>query len=98
MIPIVIGGVSSAIGLLLHRAKGLPTTDQWPIYNQGHQAGTASALMGVLTFSLASIIGAALGFWQSASALPILTLMAICGVGGLLWHRLVLPKTVVVSP
>jgi DHA1 family bicyclomycin/chloramphenicol resistance-like MFS transporter len=50
--------------------------------------------MGVLTFSLASIIGAALGFWQSASALPILTLMAICGVGGLLWHRLVLPTGV----
>jgi DHA1 family bicyclomycin/chloramphenicol resistance-like MFS transporter len=66
--------------------------------NQGHQAGTASALMGVLTFGLASIIGAILGLWHSASALPILTLMTICGVGGLLWHRLVLPKTVVVSP
>ena len=75
-----------------------PNASAAAMANQGHQAGTASALMGVLTFSLASIIGAALGFWQSASALPILTLMAICGVGGLLWHRLVLPKTVVVSP
>ena len=70
-----------------------PNASAAAMANQGHQAGTASALMGVLTFSLASIIGAALGFWQSASALPILTLMAICGVGGLLWHRLVLPKT-----
>jgi len=66
--------------------------------NQGHQAGTASALMGVLQFGLASIIGAMLGLWQSDSALPVLTLMTFCGVGGLLWHRLVLPKTVVVSP
>jgi DHA1 family bicyclomycin/chloramphenicol resistance-like MFS transporter len=60
--------------------------------NQGHQAGTASALMGVLQFSLAALIGAILGTWQNHSALPILSLMAACGVGGLLWHRLVLPK------
>lgn len=64
--------------------------------NHGHQAGTASALMGVLQFGLASIVGGTLGIWHSHSALPILTLMTVCGVGGLLWHRLVLPKVAIV--
>ena len=64
--------------------------------NQGHQAGTASALMGVLQFSLAALIGAILGAWHSDSALATLSLMAVCGVGGLLWHRLVLPKHLII--
>lgn len=60
--------------------------------NQGHQAGTASALMGVLQFGLAAIVGAILGFWHTHNALPILTLMSCCGIGGVLWYKLVLPS------
>ncbi len=60
--------------------------------NQGHQAGTASALMGVLQFGLAAIIGAVLGIWHTNNALPILALMTFCGVGGLLWYHSVLPR------
>lgn len=57
--------------------------------NQGHQAGTASALMGVLQFSLAAMIGAILGVWQANNALPIFSILAFCGVSGFIWHRLV---------
>ena len=60
--------------------------------NQGHQAGTASAWMGVLQFGLAAIIGAVLGIWHTNNALPILALMTFCGVGGLLWYHSVLPR------
>ncbi len=60
--------------------------------NQGHQAGIASALMGVLQFGMAALIGAILGVWHTHNAVPILTIMMICGVGALVWYRLVLPK------
>ncbi|MFO1373351.1 MAG: multidrug effflux MFS transporter [Agitococcus sp.] len=56
--------------------------------NQGHQAGTASALMGVLQFSLATIIGASLGLSQQDSALPLFAILMFCGVSALIWHRL----------
>lgn len=56
--------------------------------NQGHQAGTASALMGVLQFSLATIIGASLGLSQQDSALPLFAILMFCGVSALTWHRL----------
>jgi DHA1 family bicyclomycin/chloramphenicol resistance-like MFS transporter len=56
--------------------------------NQGHQAGTASALMGVLQFSLATIIGASLGLSPQDSALPLFAILMFCGVSALIWHRL----------
>ncbi|PTQ90739.1 multidrug effflux MFS transporter [Agitococcus lubricus] len=57
--------------------------------HQGHQAGTASALMGVLQFGLASTIGVLLGLFHSDSALPLLSILMVCGVGAFVWHRLV---------
>lgn len=69
-----------------------PNASAAALANHGHQAGTASALMGLIQFSLAAIIGGTLGVWQTDNALPILTLMSFCGAGGLLWHRIVLPK------
>ncbi|HNL81060.1 MAG TPA: multidrug effflux MFS transporter [Agitococcus sp.] len=57
--------------------------------NQGHQAGTASALMGVLQFSLATIIGASLGLSPQDSALPLFAILMFCGVSALIWHRLI---------
>lgn len=61
--------------------------------NQGHQAGTASALMGVLQFSLAAVIGGILGVWQTNTALPIFAILAFCGVSSFTWHRLIVNRS-----
>lgn len=61
--------------------------------NQGHQAGTASALMGVLQFSLAAVIGGILGIWQTNTALPIFAILAFCGVSSFTWHRLIVNRS-----
>lgn len=71
-----------------------PNASAAAMSGQGHQAGTASALMGVLQFGMATVIGAVLGLWHNASALPVLTLMATCGIGGLLWHQWLVPRQV----
>jgi DHA1 family bicyclomycin/chloramphenicol resistance-like MFS transporter len=59
--------------------------------NQGHQAGAASALMGVLQFSLAAIIGGVLGIWHGGT-LPLFVILAMCGLGALIWHRVVVTR------
>ncbi|MDR0481060.1 MAG: Bcr/CflA family multidrug efflux MFS transporter [Gallionellaceae bacterium] len=60
--------------------------------DQRAQAGTASALMGTLQFTLATLAGASLSVWHDGTALPLLTVMACCGVGACLLLPLVLGK------
>lgn len=48
-----------------------------------HQAGTASALIGVLQFSLAAIAAVAVGAIHNASARPMAGLILLCGLLGL---------------
>lgn len=55
--------------------------------HQGHQAGSASALMGTLQFTLASLAGAAVGLLNDGSALPMGLAMALAGVLALLCYR-----------
>lgn len=61
-------GANAAAGALAH---------------QGHQAGSASALMGTLQFALASASGAAVGLMNDGSARPMGLAMAVAG--GLAW-------------
>ena len=55
-----------------------------------HRVGAASSLMGSLQFSMATAVSAWLALWQRPDALPLLTVMSVCGVGALLWHRTLL--------
>lgn len=65
-----------------------PTAGAVALAHQGHRAGTASALMGSLQFGLGTLAGLALSLWHDGSARPLVTVMALCGVGGLLVYRL----------
>jgi len=53
----------------------------------GQRAGTASALMGALQFTLATLAGALVGLAHDGTAQPLLLIMAACGVGAWLAHR-----------
>lgn len=61
-----------------------PNASASALAGHGHQAGTASALMGALQFLLATLAGAAMGLWHDGSALPLAAALAVCGGGGLL--------------
>lgn len=54
---------------------------------QGQQAGSASALLGTLQFTAAAIAAMAVGAIPSASALPMATVIAACGLLGVVLHR-----------
>jgi DHA1 family bicyclomycin/chloramphenicol resistance-like MFS transporter len=54
---------------------------------QGAQAGSASALVGTLQFSVAAIAATAVGAIHQESALPMAIIIAICGTLGLILHR-----------
>lgn len=57
------------------------------MHNQMKVAGSASALMGALQFTVATLTGATMSLFSSASPRPMLILMAVCGVLALLVYR-----------
>lgn len=63
-----------------------PNASASALAGHGHQAGTASALMGALQFLLATIAGAAIGLWHDGSPLPLAAALAFCGSSGWLLH------------
>lgn len=66
-----------------------PNASAIALSQQGRQAGTASALMGTLQFGLGILAGVGMSLWHDGTALPLMTVMTICGVGALLLHRYV---------
>lgn len=66
-----------------------PNASAIALSQQGKQAGVASALMGTLQFSLGIAAGIGMSLWHDGTALPLMVVMAICGVSGLLLHRFV---------
>ncbi|KAF3996805.1 Bcr/CflA family multidrug efflux MFS transporter [Glaciimonas immobilis] len=66
-----------------------PNASAIALAHQGHQAGTASALMGTLQFSLGIMSGVSMSLWHDGTALPLMTVMAICALGALLLHRII---------
>ncbi|MDF3834038.1 Bcr/CflA family multidrug efflux MFS transporter [Cupriavidus basilensis] len=62
----------------------LPNASALAMAQQGHRAGTASALMGTLQFSLGTLAGAAVSFWHDGTALPLAVVMGACGLGAVL--------------
>jgi DHA1 family bicyclomycin/chloramphenicol resistance-like MFS transporter len=60
--------------------------------HQGKQAGTASALMGTLQFGLGVLSGICMSMWNTKSALPLTSVMALCGLSAFLLYHLVAKK------
>jgi DHA1 family bicyclomycin/chloramphenicol resistance-like MFS transporter len=54
---------------------------------QGAQAGSASAMVGTLQFSIAAVAATAVGAIPQESALPMALIIAVCGTLGLVLHR-----------
>ncbi|QRX84330.1 Bcr/CflA family multidrug efflux MFS transporter [Glaciimonas sp. PAMC28666] len=64
-----------------------PNASAIALSQQGHQAGTASALMGTVQFSLGIVAGVSMSLWHDGTALPLMTVMTLCGLCALLLHR-----------
>ncbi len=54
----------------------------------GHRAGTASAFMGTMQFTFATIVGAVMSLWHDGTAWPLACVMGICGLVALTAERL----------
>ncbi|WP_354674188.1 Bcr/CflA family multidrug efflux MFS transporter [Cupriavidus alkaliphilus] len=84
VLPVLLGGFFVFIGAL---GCVSPNASALALAHQGHRAGTASALMGTLQFSLGTLGGAAVSVWRDGSALPLGVVMAACGVGAVLMRH-----------
>ena len=71
-------GYLASLGCIMPNASALALS------RQGHRAGTASALMGTLQFSLGTLAGIAIGLLSGKSALPLVGIMATCSVASFL--------------
>lgn len=70
-----------------------PNASASALAGHGHQAGTASALMGALQFLLATAAGVAMGLWHDGSALPLAAALGGFGSAAWLLHRLTPPTS-----
>ncbi len=70
-----------------------PNTAAIALSQQGRQAGTASALMGTLQFGLGMLSGLAMSAWHEASALPLVTTMAVCSIAAFMFYHLAAKHT-----
>lgn len=64
-----------------------PNASAIALAQQGKQAGTAASLMGTLQFGIGMLSGVVMNLWHDGTALPLTTLMAVCGVAALLMYR-----------
>ncbi|AQV97669.1 MULTISPECIES: Bcr/CflA family multidrug efflux MFS transporter [Cupriavidus] len=81
VLPVLLAGFFVFIGAL---GCVSPNASALSLAHQGHRAGTASALMGTLQFSLGTLGGAAVSVWRDGTALPLGVVMAACGAGAVL--------------
>lgn len=75
-----------------------PNTAAIALAQQGKQAGTAAALMGTLQFGVGIFSSVVIGWWHDGTALPLTTVMALCGVTALLLYRYVARYTMHAAP
>lgn len=57
-----------------------PNTGAMALADHGRVAGAASALLGALSYFVGTIAGVAVSVWDSGTALPLVSVMATCGV------------------
>lgn len=66
-----------------------PNATAIALKHQGRQAGTAAALMGTLQFGMGVLSGVVMSLWHDGTALPLVSVMAICGSAAFLLYHLV---------
>ncbi|SNR94533.1 MFS transporter, DHA1 family, bicyclomycin/chloramphenicol resistance protein [Methylobacillus rhizosphaerae] len=69
-----------------------PNSSAATLATHGQQAGTASALMGSLQFCLATLAGGSVNMLHDGTTFPMAMVMAGCGMGALLIHRLIIKR------
>jgi DHA1 family bicyclomycin/chloramphenicol resistance-like MFS transporter len=86
----VIGLYGTAALLFIYVASVgclFPNTTAMAMASHPERAGTASALVGILQWALAAVTASAMGFTNSASALPMVGMIAVSGIAALLVYR-----------
>jgi DHA1 family bicyclomycin/chloramphenicol resistance-like MFS transporter len=58
----------------------------------GQMAGTAAALSSAMQFLVATLAGSLVGLLHDGTARPLVTVMAVCGCGAFLCHRLLVKQ------
>jgi len=58
----------------------------------GQMAGTAAAFASAFQYLLATLAGAAVGFLHDGTGRPLALVMASCGIGAWLFHRILVQK------
>jgi DHA1 family bicyclomycin/chloramphenicol resistance-like MFS transporter len=66
----------------------IPNAMASALATHGQQAGTAAALASALQFFFATLAGALVGLLHDGTGRPLAAIMALCGVGAWLCHRL----------
>lgn len=75
-----------------------PNTTALAMAGHGNKAGSASALIGTLQFSLAALAASAVGALNNGSALPMAGVIAACGASAFaFYHSLVRERTLAAS-
>jgi DHA1 family bicyclomycin/chloramphenicol resistance-like MFS transporter len=64
-----------------------PNTTALAMAEHGNKAGSASALIGTLQFSLAAIAASAVGALNNGSALPMAAVIASCGAAAFVFYH-----------
>lgn len=65
----------------------IPNASACAMNGQGARAGSASALLGCIQFSVAAGAAALVGVLHDGSAVPMALVISLCGLGRLRWRR-----------
>jgi DHA1 family bicyclomycin/chloramphenicol resistance-like MFS transporter len=71
----------------------MPIAAGCAMHHFGHVAGMASALVGTFQFGGAAIVSTAIGNTSSATPIPMAAVIAACGIAGLAFNLLLVPKS-----
>lgn len=69
-----------------------PNAGAAALATQGQRAGAAASLQGSLQFLLATLVSALLAGWHRPDAMPLVSVMAVCGAGAFMANRWMLRK------
>lgn len=69
-----------------------PNAGAAALATQGQRAGTAASLQGSLQFLLATLVSAWLAGWHRSDAIPLATVMSLCGCGAFIANRWMLKR------
>ncbi len=72
----------------------IPNTTALALAAHGDKAGSASALIGTIQFSLAAVSALIVGAANNGTALPMTTVIALCGTSALILYRVLTHGTV----